>query len=351
MDADTADFSFDDVVAQLEPPEDEPPAGAASSGEAAGPAVFGRGEESSLYGDGPESLGRRAEDLSGGDPSSDGGFSADGAAGPQSADAAAEDPADLGGSPSVAEDSPDLGGGSDAVPAEGASEVRESAADADVPDGGLDVFDFAAVASALEDGGDDVPQPESRSDSAGNPDEDSEPPEDFGSGPEGGEDSPGGPDSSGGKPALSEDELLVRKERILAVMEDESALLDEILGVQAALHSCVRGKDWDGMNARLEELQSLGDKFSSLEEERESLCAEVDVRRDADVSPVLVQVRGKLQRSRIENRVLNEYISTTRKFLQGVFDSVVPQRRNTLYSRTGRIIRPEPTAVAVDIEL
>ncbi len=158
-------------------------------------------------------------------------------------------------------------------------------------------------------------------------------------------------ESDSKKEKLSEDELLIKKEKIIAVMESESDLLDKILEVQGILHSCVREKNWDLLNERLEELQNLSDEFSSLEEERESLCEEIDIQRDFDVSPVLVRVRGKLQKSKIENHVLNEYISTTRKFLQGVFDSVVPQRRNTLYSRTGKIIRNEPTAVAVDIEL
>ncbi len=142
-----------------------------------------------------------------------------------------------------------------------------------------------------------------------------------------------------------------QKEKIISVMEKESELLDKILFVQKEIHDFVREKDWVDLNDTLEKLQNLSDEFSSLEEEREILCADIDIRREADFSKTIESVRGKLQKSKIENRVLNEYISTTRRFLQGIFDSVVPQRRNTLYSRTGRIIHSEPTAVAVDIEL
>ena len=133
-------------------------------------------------------------------------------------------------------------------------------------------------------------------------------------------------------------------------MQRENDLLDKILETQTELHNFVREKNWECLNEKLESLQGLSDDFASLEEEREVLCELIDIRSDSDFSPVLTQVRGKLQRSKIENHALNEYISTTRKFLQRVFDSVVPQRRNVLYSKDGKFLRPKPTGVAVDIE-
>lgn len=146
-------------------------------------------------------------------------------------------------------------------------------------------------------------------------------------------------------------ELLEKKKELIEVMQKENELLDEILKTQTDLHNLVKEKNWDGLNEKLEGLQILSDNFAELDEEREKLCELIDIRTDEDVSPVLLQVRGKLQKSKIENHVLNEYISTTRKFLQGVFDSVVPQRRNVLYSKNGKIVRPELSGVAVNISL
>lgn len=146
-------------------------------------------------------------------------------------------------------------------------------------------------------------------------------------------------------------DLIESKKCLVDVMQRENDLLDEILRTQAELHDFVRQKNWDSLNEKLESLQNLSDSFSELEEERETLCELIDMRSDEELSPVLTQVRGKLQKSKIENHALNEYITTTRKFLQGVFDSVVPQRRNVLYSKTGKIVRPEISGVSLDISL
>ena len=146
-------------------------------------------------------------------------------------------------------------------------------------------------------------------------------------------------------------DVVESKKCLIDVMQRENELLDKILETQTELHDFVREKNWECLSEKLAALQDLSDTFADLEEERETLCELIDMRTDSDFSPVLTEVRGKLQRSKIENHALNEYISTTRKFLQGVFDSVVPQRRNVLYSKNGKIVRPELSGVAVNISL
>lgn len=141
--------------------------------------------------------------------------------------------------------------------------------------------------------------------------------------------------------------LIEKKNELIQVIQDENILLDKILNQQNLLHGCVKEKNWDKLNENIENLQNLSDKFSELEEKRSVLAQSVG-KDDAEIKPVLREVRGKLQRSKIENRALNEYISTTRKFLQGVFDSVVPQRRNKRYSDKGEIIKPELSSVVLN---
>ncbi|MBQ6781667.1 MAG: hypothetical protein IJP62_10605 [Treponema sp.] len=138
------------------------------------------------------------------------------------------------------------------------------------------------------------------------------------------------------------------KQNLIAVMQQENELLDVILEQQSVLHECVSQKDWERLEGAMANLQVLSDKFVELESERTALSENIVLAADTDIAPVLTQVRGKLQRSKIENHALNVYIKTTRKFLQGVFDSVVPQRRNTLYSRTGKIIRPELSSLVLN---
>ncbi|HAC31547.1 MAG TPA: hypothetical protein DCF70_02845 [Treponema sp.] len=82
----------------------------------------------------------------------------------------------------------------------------------------------------------------------------------------------------------------------------------------------------------------MSDDFVELETKRSQLSANIDIFADESLSPVVKTVRGKLNKSKIENKVLNEYISTTKKFLQGIFDDVLPQRRNAVYSRNGKMV-------------
>jgi hypothetical protein len=144
------------------------------------------------------------------------------------------------------------------------------------------------------------------------------------------------------------DIIIAHKENLVSVMQEESALLDKILEQQTLLHNCVRDKDWEMLNKNIENLQNLSDQFVELEEKRMELSANIDMASDETISPVLSEVRGKLQKSKVENKVLNEYISTTRKFLQGVFDSVVPQRRNVLYSNKGQVVKPELSSIVLN---
>ena len=138
------------------------------------------------------------------------------------------------------------------------------------------------------------------------------------------------------------------KQKLIAVMQQENDLLDVILEQQTLLHECVTEKNWMHLQDCMSNLQVLSDRFVELETERTALSENIVMAADRDIAPVLTEVRGKLQKSKIENHALNEYIKTTRKFLQGVFDSVVPQRRNTLYSRNGKIVRPELSSVVLN---
>ncbi len=147
---------------------------------------------------------------------------------------------------------------------------------------------------------------------------------------------------------MNESMEIETKQKLIAVMQQENELLDVILEQQTILHECVAEKNWMHLESCMAQLQVLSDRFVELESSRMALSENIVLAGDRDIAPVLTQVRGKLQKSKIENHALNEYIKTTRRFLQGVFDSVVPQRRNTLYSRTGKIVRPELSSLVLN---
>lgn len=134
------------------------------------------------------------------------------------------------------------------------------------------------------------------------------------------------------------EQMVQVKNEILNLMNSESELLDQILAQQDVVHKCVKKRNWIELEATLQNLQVMSDDFVELETKRSQLSANIDIFADESLSPVVKTVRGKLNKSKIENKVLNEYISTTKKFLQGIFDDVLPQRRNAVYSRNGKMV-------------
>ena len=89
------------------------------------------------------------------------------------------------------------------------------------------------------------------------------------------------------------------------------------------------------------------DKFNKLDEEREEITTTEDI-SNSEYKRILSMVRGKLVKSRTENKVLSEYINITKVFVQSIIDNALPQSRNKLYSRNGNIIQSQPQSVVVN---
>ncbi|WP_449190074.1 hypothetical protein [Treponema lecithinolyticum] len=147
------------------------------------------------------------------------------------------------------------------------------------------------------------------------------------------------------------------------ILLNQNAVLAEIITQQRILRTAVTAKDWKQVERAGFDINALAERFSYLENERmqvfKQLCSEkpddiFEVARDLPPAfrrPVIEafhQVRQKLAVSKIENEALNEYIRITRNFLQEVFDSVLPQRRNTLYSSAGTVVKVQPESVVLN---
>lgn len=138
------------------------------------------------------------------------------------------------------------------------------------------------------------------------------------------------------------------EEKLIGVLEEESQLLDDILSLQGVVRLCVKKRKWNELEKNLSELQTKGDRFSELDLMREKLSAEKNLYTDSNVAVCSNVVRSKLVKSKIENQVLNEYVSTTRKFLQRVFDDALPESRNKIYDRYGRIVKNEASSLILN---
>ena len=135
----------------------------------------------------------------------------------------------------------------------------------------------------------------------------------------------------------------------------EEALLDSIIASQKLVRILVTKRDWIGLESEMKALEKMAGDFLILEDEKNQLqekavleIGEAEVNKIVKAESLAKEVKRKLIFSKIENDSLNTYISITKNFLQGVFDTVIPQKRNILYSRTGNIVKPVPESMLVN---
>ena len=143
----------------------------------------------------------------------------------------------------------------------------------------------------------------------------------------------------------------------------QNAILEDIISQQKIVHTAVTNKEWKVTEDSLRDLKNLTEKFRKLEQIRVQLCEKIcpenskNMTEVAEMLPLALktpfiatfhEVRQKLTVSKIENKAINDYIRITQTFLQGVMESVIPQRRNKVYSRTGAIVKNQPESVVLN---
>lgn len=131
------------------------------------------------------------------------------------------------------------------------------------------------------------------------------------------------------------------------VLVSENKLISDVLCRQQALRDAVNNKDWTALMDAAGDVNEMMDAFNELDKEREELALG-GLQEDAETYGILAEIRGKLVKSRIENKALADYISITREFVKGIIDTAVPQSRNRLYSRNGYVVQPQPESVVVN---
>ena len=135
--------------------------------------------------------------------------------------------------------------------------------------------------------------------------------------------------------------------RVIEVLNEQNSILDVVLQKQQELRNSVNEKNWTNLMTVISEINLSMDKFNKLDEEREEITTAEDV-ANSEYKRILSIVRGKLVKSRTENKVLSEYINITKGFVKSIIDNALPQSRNKLYSRNGNIIQSQPQSVVVN---
>ncbi len=155
-------------------------------------------------------------------------------------------------------------------------------------------------------------------------------------------------------------------EKLKTTLVSQDNLLSEICDIQKKIRESVNDRNWDELQYHLLSFDALSKNFADLEEERvvcfnnlglkdgtllNSLKDKFTEKESADIYSLYNSIKQKLVASKIENKALNDYIKITTDFLQGVFDNVVPQRKATVYSRTGALVKNQPKSMILNTVL
>ena len=138
---------------------------------------------------------------------------------------------------------------------------------------------------------------------------------------------------------------MAKKVQVMDILEKENDTLDRLLDCQSNVHVAVKTRNWIGLEEDMEKIRQLSLEFSALEEEREKIC---DPEISGEEKAMMLKLHAKLLKSKIENQILNKYIETSRSFVQGILENAVPQRRNIIYSRNGKVLKREPESVVLN---
>ena len=133
-----------------------------------------------------------------------------------------------------------------------------------------------------------------------------------------------------------------------AILSKENRVLKSILENQKLLRTAVLEKNWENLLKEVDEINLLSDNFQQLDKVRDYLQKELSREELHGFTHELAELRKMLSESKVENKVLSDYITITRGFINGVIDTV-PQGRNRTYSRNGQIVQNQPTSVVLNM--
>ncbi len=133
------------------------------------------------------------------------------------------------------------------------------------------------------------------------------------------------------------------------ILEKEEQILDDLLKSQGQLRKAVTDKNWESLTRIINTINTISSNFLETDSEREDMQ---DMMKMDEVRPYferLGDMRTKLLKCKIENQALSKYVNITKNFIQGVVDDALPQSGNKVYSKSGRIVQPQPQSVVLDM--
>ena len=134
------------------------------------------------------------------------------------------------------------------------------------------------------------------------------------------------------------------------ILVKEEGILDELVKAQNQLRKAVTEKNWESLTKIINTINTVSGNFLEADAEREDIQ---DMMKIDEVKPYferLGNMRAKLLKCKIENQALSKYVNITKNFIQGVVEDALPQSGNKVYSKTGKIVQPQPQSVVLNMD-
>lgn len=132
------------------------------------------------------------------------------------------------------------------------------------------------------------------------------------------------------------------------ILKNEDEILTSLLEKQNIVKKSVIERNWENLVVYIKDVNELSQKFEEIDIKRDEIQKNLTKEELKKYFEQLGKLRTKLLKCKVENRVLSDYVNIAKDFIQEVIEKALPQTRNKNYSRTGKIIQPQPQSVVVN---
>jgi hypothetical protein len=153
--------------------------------------------------------------------------------------------------------------------------------------------------------------------------------------------------------------------RLEELLDKEICVLNNLYACQKRMYETVLVRDWIALQKELMISGKISETFQNLETQRVSLlrASFPDCEGSSDfyhitarfpesvrtrINAQFRELRKALLLSRAENDIFNTYIVNARTVVSGMIDSVVPERRNKIYTRQGSLASAKVESLLVN---
>lgn len=132
------------------------------------------------------------------------------------------------------------------------------------------------------------------------------------------------------------------------ILKNEDEILTSLLEKQNIVKKSVIERNWENLVVYIKDVNELSQKFEEIDIKRDEIQKNLTKEELKKYFEQLGKLRAKLLKCKVENRALSDYVNIAKDFIQEVIEKALPQTRNKNYSRTGKIIQPQPQSVVVN---